>query len=137
MNRVLYVLSAAASVVWAAGAQAAELPPEVDAAFAHYTALAEELVPVLQAAQDAQSAGEAAPQLEKLLSKVMDAKRELDEIKELPPEVAAEVRRKYEQKMRSNWGRVYDEVYRLQSVRCYENVPFFKNFRTLCVFLNQ
>lgn len=118
-------------------APGAEVPRGVQEAFEHYMALPEVLVPVLAAAQDAASAEKAAPDLQQLLTKVYDARREINAIPELAPEVAEEVRRRYEQKMRHSWGLVYEQIYRLQRVRCYENVPFFKQFRTLCVLLGQ
>lgn len=137
MLQRLCVGAAAALLVAVGAAPGAEVPAEVQRAFEHYTALPDALVPVLQSAQDEQSAEKAAPELQALLTRVFDARRELNAIPALEPDVAEEVRRRYEQNMRTGWGRVYEQIYRLQRARCYENVPFFKQFQTLCVLLGK
>ena len=115
----------------------AEVPPAVAKAFEHYIALPDALVPVLREVQSAESAEAAAPKLRALLTQVLDVRREIEGIQKFDPGVEEEVHRRYEMPMRQGWGRVYDEVYRLQKVRCYENVAFFKQFQTLCMFLSQ
>lgn len=118
-------------------AAAVDIPADVQSAFEHYVALPDQLLPVLQSAQDAASAEKAAEPLQALLPKVYDARRELKAIPSLSPEVAAELRRRYEQRMRADWGKVYDEIFRLRAAACYQCVPFFKQFQTLCLLLEK
>lgn len=139
MIRRLYIVCAAvATLLTAASAETdAVVPAEVQTAFEHYVALPKALLPVLTSAKDAATAEAAAPALHDLLPRVYDARREINAISSLPPNVAEAVRLRYEKQMRAEWGKVYEQIYRLQRVRCYENVPFFKQFSTLCVLLGQ
>lgn len=114
-----------------------DTPRTVEEVFARYTELPEALLPVLQSAQDQESAEKAAPALMELLPRVYDSRRELLSIPKLTPAEASLVRSKYETKMRSGWGKVFEQIYRLQRVRCYECVPFFKQFNTLCSLLEK
>lgn len=107
----------------------------MEEAFVHYVKLGEELAPILASAQDAAGAEKAAPALEALLPRVMDSGRELKSIPTLSEEDARRIRAKFERSMRETWGKVYDEIYRLQRVRCYECVPFFRSFSILCSLL--
>ncbi len=117
-------------------AQAA-IPPDIDRAFSHYTQLAADLAPVLEKATDRQSADQAAPELANLLLKVCDARTELAGIQDLPPEISAEVVHKYEATMRRNWGKVYEQIFRLQKNNCYNSAAFSRNFRLLCMILSK
>lgn len=100
-----------------------------------YIKLGEELVPVLSAARDATGAEKAAPALQALLPRVMDSGRELKAVASLSEEDSRQLRAKFERPMRETWGKVYDEIYRLQRVRCYECVSFFRSFSILCSLL--
>lgn len=125
-------LMMAALPVWAV-----DVPQSVDTAFRHYTDLPNMLLPVLEGVKDKESAEKAAPELQKLLAFVFDARRDLGKIDRLSPEVSAEVRRRYEQDMRSRWGKVFDHVYRLQKVKCYKSESFAKQFNTFCMMLEK
>lgn len=114
---------------------AADIPPAIEGAMQRYVALPDALLPVLEAAKDRKSADAAAGDLEALLSRVYAARKEMSRIPSLSPEVSASVRSKYEQQMRTRWGKVYDQIYRLQRVKCYMSVPYFKHFSTLCRML--
>lgn len=144
MHRVQEIVAAGAcgffllllSVV-CASAWAAEIPAELDAALQRYIDLPDALVPVLEAAHDKESAEKAAPDLQALLVRVSESRKEMMNFPSLSQEVAEAVRVKYEMKMRTRWGKVFDHIFRLQRVRCYECVPFFKHFNTLCVLLEK
>lgn len=109
----------------------------LEAALQHYIALPDALLPVLEAAKDKESAEAAAADLQALLPRVYEVRRELMEIPELAPETAAAVRKKYEMQMRTRWGKVYEHIFRLQRVRCYEALAYFKHFNTLCMLLQK
>ncbi len=113
-------------------ARAAELPAELDGIFARYVKLGEELEGVLSRVQDKGSADAQNSALQRLLARVGESRREIAAISELPENTAAAVASKYERQMRTVWGRVYESIYRLQRVRCYESVPFFRSFSILC-----
>lgn len=116
---------------------AAPLPPGLEATLRRYVDLPDALLPVLEAARDKQSADAAAPELQALLPRVYQARNELAEVRELSPAQSQTVRQRYEMQMRTRWGRVYEHIFRLQRARCYESVPFFKHFNTLCLLLGK
>ncbi len=113
------------------------IPREIDSAFAHFTTLPNTLVPILESVTDQESADAAAPQLNAVLPQVYDARTELTAINSLPPQVRREVLQKYEQAMRENWGKLYEQLFRLQQVRCYNSLAFFRQFHALCAMLNK
>ncbi len=118
---------------WTSAALGVDRP--VDQIFVRYVKLGEELAPVLASAKDAAGAEKAAPALQALLPRVMDSGRELKSISALSQEDSQHIRAKFERPMREAWGKVYDEIYRLQKSRCYECVSFFRSFSILCSLL--
>lgn len=131
---------AAVSLLMAVGALplgAESLPPALAGVFERYVALPDALLPVLESAQNKQSADRAAADLQALLPRVYEARRELRGIASLTPEQQLAVRRRFETAMRTRWGKVFDHIYRLQRSHCYESVEFFKHFSTLCVMLEK
>lgn len=115
--------------------QAAEIPEETDAVFARYVKLGEDLNRVMVRVKDKKSADAESAAMQALLLRVGESRREIGRIAQLPPDVAAEISRKYEKSMRTAWGRVYESIYRLQRMRCYESIPFFRSFSILCSLL--
>ncbi len=132
--RVFPLLACAVSL--ASAWSPAAIPDNVEQAFAHYNELPALLAPVLEEAKDKESAEAAAPKLQALLTKVYDARSELQNIK-LTPEIQAELKEKYGRKMQEDWGRIYQNIFRLQKARCYLSLSFFKQFHTLCMMLDQ
>lgn len=124
----------AASMVWSADVST---PEDLDGVFERYIQLGEELVPVLQKVQDRKTADSAAQEVQNMLLQVDESRLETRAIKELTPEQARHIRDKYEVRMRATWGKVYDEIYRLQKMRCYGSVDFLKPFSLLCSFLEK
>ncbi|MDO5469852.1 MAG: hypothetical protein Q4F38_01005 [Akkermansia sp.] len=129
-------LAAALAALVPALAQAA-IPADIDNAFARYTQMPHELLPILRKAQDKESANAAATELNAVLPKLYELRSELTKISSLKPEVSAELVRKYSMTMRRNWGKVYEEIFRLQKQRCYDSLAFFKQFQVLCMMLDQ
>ena len=103
--------------------------------FESYINLASELTPVLESATDKQSAENAAAPLYNLLPKVYDMRTELQKIENLTPEAAAELQQKYAKRMQTEWGKVYEHIFRLEKANCYHSLAFFKQFRALCMML--
>lgn len=136
-ERLVCWLCCVCALVAVAPAAAADVPPALDAALQRYISLTDALLPVLEAARDKDSAQQAAADLQALLPRVYDARREMRGIESLSPEVAEAVRRKYEMPMRTRWGKVYAQIFRLQRARCYECVAYFKHFNTLCMLLEK
>lgn len=130
-------LSCFAAVISAASVAEASIPAEVDKAFANYVALPGSIVPILERVKDKTTADAEADNLYKELTKVYDTRSELQKITNLPPDVAEQLKQKYASDMRTRWGEVYKHIFRLQKVRCYDSVPFFKQFHTLCMMLEQ
>lgn len=121
-------------VVWSADSSTPEF---FDGVFERYIRLGEDLVPVLQKVQDRKTADSAAQEVQDMLLQVDESRLETRAIKGLTPEQARHIRDKYEARMRETWGKVYDEIYRLQRMRCYESVDFLKPFSLLCSFLEK
>ena len=94
-------------------------------------------MPILESVTDRESADAAAPRLNAVLPRVYDARTELTAISSLPPQVRREVLQKYEQSMRENWGKLYEQLFRLQQARCYNSLAFFRQFHALCAMLNK
>lgn len=119
-----------------ATAQAA-IPADLEGAFERYIALAKELTPLLQAAKDKTTAEAAAPALYNILPKVYETRTELMKIDALSPELRTELEQKYGKTMQKEWGKVYEEIFRLEKVNCYHSLSYFKQFRALCMMLQQ
>ena len=115
----------------------AAIPAGIDRAFSDFTALPEELLPVLEAVTDRESADNATEELNNLLPKVYDARTAMLRISSLPPAVKNEVIKKYGKDMQANWGKVYEQIFRLQQARCYNSLSFFKQFHALCMMLDK
>ncbi|GEM_PF-1402703 len=128
------LLFAGVSVVCAAETG---IPADIDKAFANYVALPDTLMPILAGVKDKASADATAEKLYLELSKVYDTRSALQKITNLPPEVSQQLKQKYEKEMRTRWGEVYQQIFRLQKARCYNSMPFFKQFHTLCMMLDQ
>ncbi len=117
--------------------EAQPIPRLVDEAFAGYAALPAMLVPILADAKDRESADAAAPRLLDALPAVYDARTALHRIPSLGKKETELVQQKYEARLRSEWGKLFEHIYRLQKVRCYGSLPFFKQFQTLCLMLEK
>lgn len=117
-------------------AYAQSAPEGISAVFERYICLGEDLGNVLAKVKDKQSAETAAPELQAMLVRVGESRREINDISSLTPELESEVTSRYERRMRETWGRVFDCIYWLQRVRCYECVSFFRSFSLLCSLLD-
>lgn len=115
----------------------AAIPAGIDRAFSDFTALPAELLPVLEGITDRDSAENATEKLNNLLPKVYDARTAMQRITTLPADVKAEIISKYGKEMQANWGKVYEQIFRLQQVRCYNSLSFFKQFHALCMMLDK
>lgn len=117
--------------------QATALEPAVQQAFERYMAIPPAVLPVLQGVKDKATADAAAPKLKEALATVYDARDALKDIKQLSEADAAEVKERYEKPMREEWGKLYQEIYRLQQVKCYNSEEFFKLFSYMCLMLEK
>ena len=123
-------------IVCSISAQAA-IPTDLKQTFEDYIALAKEIEPILSAAKDQQTADDQALALYDILPKVYEARTVLQKIENLTPEVQAELVEKYGKTMQIEWGKVYEQIFRLEKVNCYHSLSFFKQFRALCMMLQQ
>lgn len=118
-------------------ASAADLPPAVDAAFRDYTALPSRLIPILQKAQDKESADEVAPELRNALTHVYEARNNLHSIRQLTPAQSRIVNERYAQKMREEWAAMYAEINRLRRARCYQSAELLDVYRLMCMMIEK
>lgn len=132
----LAVICAAVSTAYAAE-RAVELPPAVVEAFESYTALPDTLVPVLQQAQDQSSATAAATALKQALARIYETREKLHKMPRLTPGQNQEVRLRYAQQMREEWGRLYAEIVRIRDARCFQSVEFAQTFRLMCMMIEK
>ncbi len=116
--------------------QAQAVDAKVDEAFARYAALPAMLIPILKEAVDKESADAAAPKLLEALPAVYDARSSLHNLR-LDEQQTRLVRQKYGERMQREWGKLFEQIYRLQGVACYGSIPFFKQFQTLCMMLEK
>ena len=130
-------MAAGALAVAPAVCSAVEVPDEVDTAFRHYVQLPEMLLPVLEKVKDRESAEAAAPELQSLLANVYDTRRDMQKISRLSPEVSAELRRRYENNMRTGWGKVFAQISRLLRAGSYNSPAFTKQMNTLCLLFEE
>ena len=129
------VLCLTAPVVWAA--PATELPAAVQQAFETYTALPGKLVPLLQKAQDTETATQAAPQLKAALPAIYQARDLLYNMPRLTPTQNQQVRTRYGQRMREEWAGMYEQISRLKTVRCYQSAEFAEVFHLMCLMIER
>lgn len=125
-----------AAPVWVCATEGTS-PQEYDAAFERYIALGDELSLLLEKAQDKRSAETLAGELQGVLLRVDESRLEMRAITNLTEAQSRHIRERYEKRMRTSWGKVYDQIYRLQKSRCYDSVALLKPFSILCSFLEK
>lgn len=113
------------------------LPASVREAFDAYCRLPQILVPQLQKVTDKASADAQAPWLRKSLSEVYTVREKLHTMPRLTPAQNQQVRLKYEKRMRTEWGRMYAEISRLQEAKCYQSAELTEVFRLLCMMIEK
>ncbi len=131
-----YVLPALALIL-APIVEAQAISPQVDTAFSRYAALPSTLLPILTEAQNRETADAAAPALKAALPEVYEARSALHAISSIGKEEVQQVQQKYETQLRQEWGKLFEQIYRLQKNHCYGSLPFFKQFQTLCLMLEK
>ena len=135
--RHLYLTAILLSTPLLHAAPATVLPAAVKEAFEAYCDLPGILVPELEKVQDKSSADAAAPELKKNLSAVYTVREKLHKMPRLTSAQNQQVRLTYEKKMRTEWGRMYAQISRLQGARCYQSAEFAEVFRLLCMMIEK
>lgn len=118
-------------------APVSELPAAVQEAFAAYTALPGQLVPILKQVRDKASADATAPRLNSALTEVYSTREKLHNMPRLTPAQNQQVRQIYSRSMRENWASMYAEISRLQQERCYQSSSFAEVFHLLCMMIEK
>lgn len=111
------------------------LSPSLDAIFARYTALPDKLVPILNSVQDNASASAAAQTLKECLPELYESCKEIKAIPQLSPDEQRQIRQKYEQGMRQQWGKVYQEIFRIRRQQGYHSESFLEVFQMMTILL--
>lgn len=135
----LLFLSAAAvaAALPAAWAQQEELPQSITAVFDAYCALPAALLPPLESATDKASADAAAPKLKAALEQLYDTRTKMQGLKELTPAQRTEVEKRYALTMRREWGKVYEQMFRLQREKCYGSAEFSRLYSVMGLMLGK
>lgn len=136
-RRLFICLLTAASALSASAAPGQALPQNITAVFDTYTALPDVLLPPLQAAKDKASADAAAPQLKAALEKLYDARAQMQAVSSLTPEQKKEVEQRYGLKMRQQWGKVYEEMFRIQKEKCFGSSEFGRLYSVMGLMLGK
>lgn len=113
------------------------LPKDVESAFAAYTALPSTLVPILQKAQDKDSATAAAEELKKALPSIYNVRQKLHDMPRLTPAQSQQVSTLYGQRMREEWAEMYVEIVRLRNNRCFHSEELRNTFRLMCMMIEK
>lgn len=113
------------------------LPAEVKTAFDAYCALPGKLLPVLESVQDKASADAAAPKLHAALDDIYTAREAMQKVSRLTPEQNAAVQQQYAPQMRQEWGRVYEQIFRLRKAQCFGSIAFVNEFGYMNLLLAQ
>lgn len=133
MRKLLYVLLFLSALPFL------EAVPEArracDAVMKQYVGFPSELVPVLASAKDGVSAEAAAPKLEALLPRLFALREQIKKLPVPDAETAKELESAYGLDMRTKWGEVFQEIYRLQAAACFNSESFQKIFMTMCLIL--
>lgn len=137
LSRVLFVSGTALLTAVPLSAAETALPPHVTQGFEAYIAYPDSLLPVLESVQDTASAEAAVPSLRQQLEKLYDVRSGLQGINSLSAEQQMSIRQHYEKRMRQRWGAVYEQIFRLQNVKCYRSQNFSRMFRLLCMMLQK
>lgn len=116
---------------------ASNLPSEWEKAFDEYCKLPSKIVPVLEQVKDRKTADEAAPKIRSLLQDVYNVCNAIRSIRQISEQQSTEIRNRYEQTMRNEWGKVYQHIFRLQQEQCFESLSFNKEFQLFCLMLEQ
>lgn len=136
-RRLFICLLTAAAALSASAAPGQALPQNITAVFDTYTALPDVLLPPLQAAKDKASADAAAPQLKAALEKLYDARAQMQAVSSLTPEQKKEVEQRYGLKMRQQWGKVYEEMFRIQKEKCFGSAEFGRLYSVMGLMLGK
>lgn len=147
---LIHTLCAAALFFGAAvafsGSSAAEQPaapaeqplsPELSKVFEEYVALPSALVPILESVQDYDSAEAAAPKLHEQLDRIYRAQESMSAITSLSAAESAAVQARYAAPMRREWGRVFEQIFRLRRTQCYHAPAFTSEFGYMNMMLAQ
>lgn len=134
MKCFLSILMTAAAVLQA---PAAELSAPLQDAFESYCALAETLTPILGSVQDRATADAAAPKLHAELNRIAETYDKLKVAKDLTEPQKQEIEKRYATRMRTEWGKLYSEMFRLNRVQCYRCPAFAKEYGNMNMMLAQ
>lgn len=142
MNSPLAMLTLGAALFFGAvplsvAAEQPALPAEITAAFDSYCALPAELLPILESVRDKASADAAAPKLHAALDKIYVTRDAMQKVSALTPEQAELVQQKYALRMRQDWGRVYEHIFRLRKAQCFGSIAFVNEFGYMTMMLAQ
>lgn len=113
------------------------LPPAVERAFSAYTNLPSVLVPVLQQAQDKDSATSAAKELQAKFPALCEARQKIKDMPQLTPEQNQQIRLQFGQRMREEWAKMYYEIERLRLNRCFQSDEMRDAFRLMCLMIEK
>lgn len=136
-RRIALFLFASALMLSVSHAAEPALPGRLEQAFESYISYPSTLVPVLESVQDQASADAAAPRLRREIERLYDLRSGLQGITSLTPDQQVVIKTRYERSMREQWGKVYEQIFRLQKARCYQSRDFSQLFRLLCMMLQK
>ncbi len=118
-------------------AEVAAASHELDSLMADYIKVAEDITTLLLKVDSRESATAQSEELGKLVLRLDDIRKKLEKIPPLAEAEGEPIRQKYEQEMRVAWGKLYQEIFRIQKKQCFGSQPFLEQFQVFCQLLNQ
>ncbi len=92
---------------------------------------------LLAQVKDRQSATQAAPALKQLVDRFALLSKNMQALAVLSEPDAQALRQRYEMPLRESWGKVYQEIYRIQKAQSYGSHHFVQSFQLFCKLLDQ
>lgn len=113
----------------------AEISPACETAMNEYISLADALISVLGPVKDTATAESAVASLSAMLPSLIEVRKKINDLPPLQDADKAELERRYAMKMRTQWGEVFREIFRIQSAQCFHSDSFREVFTSMCLIL--
>lgn len=113
----------------------AEITPAYETAMNEYITFADSLLPVLVSVKDTATADAAAPSLSAMLPTLIEMRGKINNLPPLQGSDKVELERRFALKIRTQWGDVFREIFRLQSAQCFNSASFRDVFTSMCLIL--
>ncbi len=116
--------------------RAADVSQYEDLLRRHIT-LGQDSATLLSRVTSKETAEENSSALQAISLRFAEISKAMNELAEIPEVHRSSLLKKYELPLRTTWGEVYKEIYRIQKAQSYGSNLFVKEFQVYCQLLNQ